>query len=102
MRPAPLTPILALLVLAACTTAQKASYGPPAASGLIAVRAFPGPDGVCQVIGENAKTINYLDDSATLIGCPKAEAGAIAERRAEGAVVVGEAGEWLLLSVPRR
>jgi hypothetical protein len=90
----------ALLALAACTPTETASYSPPEASGLIAVRAFPGPDDVCQVIGENALTNQYLDDSATLIGCPKAERGAIRDRQSAGAQVVGEAGEWLLLSVP--
>lgn len=76
------------------------AYSPPEASGLVAMRAFPGPDDVCRVIGENALTSDYLDDSATLIGCPKGETGAIADRRAAGARVVGEAGEWVLLSVP--
>lgn len=90
----------AVLALAACAAPKASSYGPPEASGLVAVRAFPRPDDVCQVMGENALTADHLDDSATLIGCPKAEAGAIADRRAEGARVVAEAGEWLLLSVP--
>lgn len=96
MKPALFLPLLAL---AACA-APDAAYSPPEASGLVAVRAFPGPGDVCQVIGENALTVDFLDDSATLIGCPRAETGAIADRKAEGAVQVGRAGEWVLLSVP--
>ncbi len=64
---------------------RRPTYSPPEASGLEAVRAFPGPDDVCQVIGENSLTNDYLDDSSTLIGCPVAEPGAIADRKAEGA-----------------
>ena len=42
------------LLLAACTaTAPEPAYTPPEASGLVAVRPFPGPDDVCQIIGEN-------------------------------------------------
>jgi hypothetical protein len=89
------------LLLAACTaTAPDPTYTPPEASGLVAVRPFPGPDDVCQIIGENALTNRYLDDSATLIGCPVAEPGAIADRKAAGAIELDRIGDWLLLSVP--
>lgn len=97
MKPALFLPLLALV---ACGPSQDAAYSPPEASGLVAVRPFPAPGNVCQVIGENALTVDYLDDSATLIGCPRSETGAIADRKAEGAVQVGRAGEWVLLSVP--
>jgi hypothetical protein len=95
-----LRPAVLCLALAACAAAPAPTYSPPEASGLEAVRAFPGPDDVCQVIGENSLTNDYLDDSATLIGCPVAEPGAIADRKAEGATELDRIGEWLLLSVP--
>lgn len=85
------------LVLAGCDDPR---YTPPEASGLVSVRPFPNPGDVCVVVGESAATQEFLDDSATLIGCPTHERGAIADRRAEGAQVVGEAGAWTLLSVP--
>jgi hypothetical protein len=93
-------PIAALLLLAACVSKPEASFSPPEASGLEGGRNYPGDEDVCQVIGENSLTQEYLDDSATLIGCPRAEAGAIADRKAEGATVLTEVGEWVLLSVP--
>ena len=83
--------------LAGCT-----AYTPPEQSGLVAVRAFPGPADVCQVIGENALTVDYLDDSATLVGCPAHEAGAIADLTDTGAVQVDQIGAWVLFSVPDR
>ncbi len=87
---------LPLVLLAACA----APYTPPEDAGLIAVRAYPGPADVCQVIGENDLTNQYLDDSSTLIGCPSIEAGAIKDRVAEGGVVVDKQGDWVLLTVP--
>ncbi|MFL4469718.1 hypothetical protein ACERZ8_07490 [Tateyamaria armeniaca] len=77
-------------------------YTDPSESGLVAVRPFPGPDDVCVVVGENDLTREFLDDSATLIGCPKHETGAIADRAAQGARVVAHARHWTLLSVPMR
>jgi hypothetical protein len=87
-----------LVLLGACT--QAPAYSPPEDSGLVGVRPFPGEADVCQVIGENDLTNQFLDDSATLVGCPSAETGAIADRLAEGGRKVGEVGTWVLLSVP--
>jgi hypothetical protein len=89
---------LSLLVLVSCSGISR--YSPPEESGLLAVRPFPTDSDICQVIGENDLTAQYLDDSATLIGCPKSEAGAIADREADGGKQVGEVGVWVLLSLP--
>ncbi|MEO1453665.1 MAG: hypothetical protein AAFV31_07575 [Pseudomonadota bacterium] len=78
----------------------SAMFSPPEESGLIAVRAFPGPRDVCQVVGENDTSREFLDDSATLIACPAQELGAIEDRVNEGAVLVARANQWWLLSVP--
>ncbi len=92
--------LVAALLLSACAPQPKASFSPPEASGLEGGRHYPGDDAVCQVIGENALTQEYLDDSSTLIGCPRVQPGAIADRKAEGAYVLAEVGEWVLLSLP--
>jgi hypothetical protein len=92
--------ILCVLLFAGCNESAESEYGSPEDSGLIAVRPFPAEGDVCQVIGENALTSEYLGDSSTLIGCPKVDSGAISVRIADGATTVGEVGEWVLLSVP--
>ena len=101
----------AVLASAGCVSAASLDYGPeptrfkytePERSGLVAVRPFPNPEDVCQVIGENPLTTNLLDDSAILIGCPKYESGAIADRITDGGRVVAHAKHWTLLSMPLR
>lgn len=95
---------LGLLVLAGCSHGPDRQDGvasahlSPEVSGLVGVRPYPNADDVCQVIGENALTSRHLDHTSILIGCPRYEAGAIADRVAEGAVVLEDIGEWTLLS----
>ena len=88
---------ISAIALTGCATP---GYTPPEKSGLIGVRAYPGPDDVCQVIGENELTQNYLDDSATLFGCPTQETGAINDRISESGITLAPIGDWVLLSVP--
>jgi len=91
----------AFTALAACDTDPgPVEYTPPSASGLVSVRPFPGPLDVCKVIGENDLTVEYLDDSATLVGCPAGETGAIRDRQRQGGTIVGQEGAWVLISVP--
>lgn len=89
-----------LAFLLGCAAEPEAIYTPPEASGLVAVRAYPGPVDVCQVIGENALTADLLDHTQLLIGCPTHETGAIADRQSEGAVPLEVVGAWQLLAVP--
>lgn len=92
-----------IAALGACDVQdQDVVYTPPSASGLVSVRPYPGPLDVCQVIGENDMTRNFLDDSATLVGCPIGETGAIRDRQHEGGEIVAQQGAWVLISVPDR
>ena len=103
--------VFAALLGIGCASVDALGFGPEptrftystlAESGLFTVRPFPKSDDVCQVIGENDLTSGFLDDASILIGCPKHERGAIAERLAEGGQVVGHAKHWTLLSMPQR
>ena len=92
-----LIPISALALVTAC--ASTPDYSSPEASGLIGVRPYPGPNDVCQVIGENELTNQYLDHTEILVGCPIGESGAIKDRNNEGGTIVDLVGQWVLISI---
>lgn len=73
----------------------------PEEFGLVSVGPFPGPEDVCRVIGESERTLDYLDHTFTLVGCPVSETGAISDRLAEGGDLLElVADAWWLISVP--
>lgn len=87
------------LALWGCTT-PKPDYTPPETAGLVGLLAYPGPGDICQIIGENDVTQDYLDDSTTLVGCPFFETDEIADLQDNGATTIREIGDWVLFSVP--
>lgn len=56
---------------------------------------YPGPGAPCRRIGESAATVDFLDDSAALVGCPTAEDAAKL-----GGKVLTEIEGVTLVSVP--
>ncbi len=58
---------------------------------------FPNPGDACRRVGESAATVDWLDDSASLAGCPSADAAA-----ALGGTIVGQIEGVTLVSVPHR
>ena len=78
------------------------NYTEAGSSGLNAIRPYPTPEDVCQVISENQAIREPVDDGSFLIACPKHERGAISDRRGEGAKVIAYARHWTILSVPAR
>ena len=56
---------------------------------------FPDPGDACRKIGESEATVNYLDDSATLVGCLSA-----ADAEMLGGSVVATVDGVTLVSVP--
>lgn len=102
----------AALSLAACSQPEQTSSTPPVSATPPAAAPFAWPatlrvvgDGYpaagapCRRIGETAATIDYLDDSADLVGCPASDQAAIA---ALGGTSVGQVDGVALISVPRR
>jgi hypothetical protein len=56
---------------------------------------YPGPGAPCRRIGESAATVDFLDDSADLVGCPTAE-----EAEKLGGKVLTTIDGVILVSVP--
>ena len=99
--------LLPVLVVAGCVDPSlefsseptTLSYTEPTASGLRAVRPYPNPDDVCQVIREDVAIREPVDNGTFLIACPKHERGAIRDRLNEGAEILGHARHWTILTV---
>jgi hypothetical protein len=112
--------ILFCVALAACSPAPTAPAKPesqqdtsepqaPAQSVFVWTSAFnvmgdgyPKAGDPCRRLGESAVTVNYLDDSAILVGCPgKADEPATAALVAAGGRVVGMAEGVTMISIPQ-
>lgn len=75
-------------------------YTEPSASRLSAVRPYPNPEDVCQVIRENDAIREPVNDGTFLVACPKHERGAVRDRLGEGAEIIGHARHWTVMVVP--
>jgi len=72
-----------------------------AGAALPVVRPWPTPSSGCSLIGENAATNAYLDDSATLVGCPEGSAQIAEMTGARKGRIVATMSGYVLISVPR-
>jgi hypothetical protein len=63
---------------------------------------FPGSGDPCRRLGETAATVDYLDDSAILVGCPGAATDAAAAAMVTaGGRVMGTAEGVTMISMPQ-
>ncbi len=64
---------------------------------------YPGAGDPCRRLGESALTVNYLDDSAILVGCPgdRSDPAAVAVLAATGGEVMAVAEGVTMISVPQ-
>jgi len=64
---------------------------------------YPKPGDPCRRLGETALTVNYLDDSALLVGCPgiSSDGATMALVSVSGGRAVGAAEGVTLVSIPQ-
>lgn len=66
------------------------------------VRGYRSTDDDCQLTGETAFTVNFLDDAADLVSCPTGSDAARSLVDMYRARQVAETGGYTVYSVPRR
>jgi hypothetical protein len=91
---------MSIALLSFAPAMAEDAYIPPEDSGLIGIEAYPDENGACERIGENDRTVDYMDDTAKLVGCLKTDTESQAARLAEGGTQVAEIGDWVLFSIP--
>ncbi|MEM6657847.1 MAG: hypothetical protein AAF625_07145 [Pseudomonadota bacterium] len=93
------------LVLAACQqtaseTAVNAVTSPT--DDLRFVGGYRATDDDCQLTGETAFTVNFLDDAADLVSCPTDSDAAQSLVAMFGAIQVAQTSGYTVYTVPRR
>ncbi len=100
--------LLCAATLAACqetppeTPADQGAAPAPANDNLRLVRGYRSDDDWCQLTGESAFTVNYLDDAADLVSCPTGSDAAQSLVDMYGAIEVTDTGGYTVYTVPRR
>ena len=74
---------------------------PPPATTLPVMGGYRDPADQCQQLGESADTVEYLDHTADLVGCPEDYEGLGVFVTETGGVEVARVQGWVLFSVSR-
>ncbi|MCG7522495.1 hypothetical protein [Ruegeria sp. Ofav3-42] len=97
-----------VLMLPACqdmpleTEAADTVIVSPTNDDLRLVRGYRSTDDDCQLTGETAFTVNFLDDAADLVSCPSGSDAAQSLVEMYNAREVAQTGGYTVYSVPRR
>lgn len=97
-----------LLALAACqdmpleTEAADTFIVSPTNDDLRLVRGYRSTDDDCQLTGETAFTVDFLDDAGDLVSCPSGSDAAQSLVDMYNARQVAKTGGYTVYSVPRR
>lgn len=100
-----LIPLAAVAALAACDDTppqpETGAAPPPANDDLYLVGGYRSEDDWCQLTGETAFTVNFLDHTADLVSCPTGSAAAQSLVEMQNAQQVAETGGYTVYTIPR-
>lgn len=106
MKLLPISTLLSLLALGAACSSQNSSMNQPQVSEpdpeLVFVRGYRSDTDTCQLVGENAFTLDYLDDAADLVACSTGTDDAASLSAMSASRVVTQTNSYTLYSVARR
>lgn len=69
---------------------------------LVFVRGYRSPADECQLVGETAFTVDFLDDAADLVACPTGSAAMASLMAETGAPIVTQTNSFTFFSLPNR
>ncbi|WP_170439983.1 hypothetical protein [Ruegeria arenilitoris] len=100
-----LFPLAAVAALAACDDTppqpETGAAPPPTDDDLYLVGGYRSEDDWCQLTGETAFTVNFLDHTADLVSCPTGSAAAQSLVEMQNAQQVAETGGYTVYTIPR-
>ena len=92
----------AALSLAGCIeTAPEIAISEPDPD-LVFVRGYRSESDECQVVGESAFTIDFLDDASDLVACPTGGSAMETLKTETGAQIITQTSSFSLFSLPYR
>ena len=92
---------LALAVTGCVETAPEVAISEPDPE-LNFVRGYRSDVDECQLVGETAFTVEFLDDAADLVACPTGSAAMTSLMAETGALVITQTNSFSLFSIPYR
>ena len=91
-----------VLALTGCVeTAPEVAISEPDPE-LVFVRGYRGAADECQLVGETAFTVDFLDDAADLVACPTGSAAMASLMAEAGAPIVTQTNSFTFFSIPTR
>jgi hypothetical protein len=69
---------------------------------LVFVRGYRTPSDECQLVGESAFTVDFLDDAANLVACPTGSYAMQTLMAETGSRIVTQTNSFTLFSLPYR
>jgi len=92
---------LVLAVLGCAETATEVAISEPDPE-LNFVRGYRSVVDECQLVGETAFTVEFLDDAADLVACPTGSAAMASMMAETGAATITQTNSYAFFSVPHR